>query len=247
MVYAFRPSASIAADNAQAKLSRLRDQWMSSRETWFDGSPDSVDRRIAQVDEVIAFASRTGPSLINTKVGMTCLAMLPQLTADRTELLAMRDRLAGFEGDMWAPWREHFDMTPNQKAEWGGPQGHGKGLVVPGGDNGFQDLPPEGMAVHRAPGGRERILDPAGEERFALRQAALDFIASEDTSDRNELLVRAERLVEAQTSTWSADASARTVHAFVTAVGDQIPRVQQTARQASAEQFADFEDHLMFG
>lgn len=87
-------------DDASARTSRLaskrladyRRDWIQDRH-WFDGSPDSVDRRIAKIDKVIRFARATVAAQERTKAGFECHAALPQLERDRRELAALRDGL----------------------------------------------------------------------------------------------------------------------------------------------------------
>lgn len=253
----FRSARQIKVEAATKKLDKYRDHWKRTADQWFDGSVESVDKRIASLDQVIAFAGDT-VALAPSRVASFCLAALPNLRASREELVALRrDLLAGdfgegLHGDMWAPWREHGLIDPDapafpDKADWGGPAGHGRGFVAPGGNNGYEDVPPQGMAARRDPEGRECITCPKGVERFSkLDHAAREFIEGQNTGDRDEFLIRAQRLAETHTSTWPVDASARVVRAFVGAVGEQIPRPMRTAAREITARVQDFEDHLMF-
>lgn len=219
MPHAFRSAALIEADNARFKLDRLRDRWTATRDTWFDGTPASVDRRIAQCDEVINFAKHIGSRLHASAVGVTCLSLLPQLRSDRHELLAQRDRLAG----AWVPEgvdSSHFNRDPRDYAsreEWMNASNLGGWI-----DHTHQEHP----------------QDPR------LRDAALDFIEGENTTDRNELVFRAERMVRDKTARWTPEASQEAVRQFGAAVAHYAP---SPVRVASAPAFiADFDDVGMF-
>lgn len=231
MADAFRPAAQIEADNAQLKIDRLRDRWTATRDTWFDGTPASVDRRIGHTDEVIAFAKNIGSRLHQSKVGIQCLSMLPQLRADRASLEGLRERLLTAGA---CPGPECTGVQPlhpdrvrqmrDERNQWR--EDEGPTHQPRSNDMGFS---------------REDV------DRLKSRQAAQDFIADQNTIDRQELLIRAQRAVEARTSGWTLSASREAVRDFLTAVDDMIPVPERTARLApGVEVVEDFDDHLMF-
>lgn len=257
----FRSARTIEAEVVDKKLTKLREEWQRTASTWFDGSPASVDRRIAKLDAVIAFAARAqhadGPA------GGYAATSLPDMHAQRNDLLTVRDRLAGGiwenehgvgfpHGEAWNPGlSQHFDTEGPafpDKADLGGPEGHSRGFVLPGGDNGFSDVPPEGLSAVKERGtGRERILDQRGTDRFcSVRNAARDFIDEQNTTDRHELLMRAQRLIADRTSSWSTEASNRAVREFVGAVDAEIPTGAPMQQQRIAS-VRDFDDALLFG
>jgi len=243
MAHAFRSAAHIEAENAQIKIDRLRERWASTRDTWYDGSVESVERRIANLDEVLATAKRIGSRLFNASVGVTCLALLPQLRGDRNELVALRDRLAGWFPGTESEAQQH-NLDPRAysgRDEWMDANNM-RGYI----EHSHQDNPVQGWDYqagdHAVPPMHEDMATGMG----PLHHAAAEFIDDANTSDRAELLVRAQRLVEARTSTWSAEASTKVVRAFVAAVEDQIPRVRRTAARQEPARVDDFEDHLMF-
>lgn len=226
MAHSFRSAAHIEAENAERKLDRLRTRWASTRDTWFDGTPASVDRRIVHADEVIAFAKNIGSRLHQSKVGTLCLGMLPQLRADRAGLEALRERLL-----------TGADCPP--------------GIPCPTSE-GLTHLPPERikeMRDQRKDWHRHEDLGftPEDVARLKSRQAAQNFVDGQNTTDRQELLIRAQRAVEARTSGWTLSGSREAVREFLEAVDDVIPEPMRTARRApGVETVEDFDDHLMF-
>lgn len=188
----FRSASAIDADVTDKKLARLREKWTASRDAWFDGSAESVEKRIAQVDEVIALSKRACTALQGTKVGSIATAALPQLTADRVRLVESRREMTGGNWESG----EHVESEP----------------------------------VSTSPG---------------LRTAAAEFVDGQNTSDRQELLIRAQRYIEAKTSSWSREASYDAVRAFVGAVGQEVPH-QPRVVQRQATRVRDFDDQLLF-
>ncbi|ABE67829.1 hypothetical protein SEA_YASSIFIED_74 [Mycobacterium phage Yassified] len=234
----FRSASVVEAEAAQRKLDKLREDWQRTANTWFDGSAESVERRIAQIDRVIAFASRTAQR--SGDPAKFCLAALPTLKANREELVELRRQLVG--GSWYTGPEDHgFAVNPHDYSsmrEWMDASNMRSYI-----QDAHEKHPQEGW--DRAKGDYavdESWMDPHGP---MLNHAALDFIAEQDTTDPGELRIRAQRLVAARTSTWSREASARAVQAFVKAVEDNSPRPVRTA-SAPVRQLPDFEDHLMF-
>lgn len=247
MAHAFRSAAHIEADAAQHKIDRLRERWASTRDTWFDGTPDAVDRRLGWLDEVIATARSTASRLHASQTGAYAMSLLPQLRADREQLLAVRDRLAG-----WFPGNESEAMGHNldprdysSRGEWMDANNM-RGYI----DHSHQDNPradwDSQAGDYAVPPVGQDMAHGQGPLTHELHHAAAEFIESQNTRDPQELLGRAQRLLEARTSTWSTESSNRTVRAFVAAVGEQIPRRTRVAAQQHAAVVEDFEDHLMF-
>lgn len=216
MPHAFRSAALIEAENAQRKIERLRTRWASTRDSWYDGTANSVDQRIANIDEVIAFAKSIGSRLHAAKVGSDALALLGHLRTDRMGLEAMRERLltAG-------------DCPP--------------GIPCPTSE-GLSHLPPERVKEMRENRQHWRSQD----DDWETKKAALDFIEGENTEDRTELLFRAQRAVEQRTWDWSPQASQAAVRDFLGALDAVIPEPSSAPRTAAVETVGDFNDYLMF-
>ncbi|AON96843.1 hypothetical protein BI081_gp092 [Mycobacterium phage Tonenili] len=241
----FRSASAIEAEAAQRKLDQLREDWQRTASTWFDGTAESVDRRIAQLDRVIAFASRTAQR--DGDPAKFCLSALPTLKANREELTELRRQLVG--GSWYTGPEDHgFALNPNDYSsmrEW---------MDASNMSSYIQDAhdkhPQDNWDRHKGDYAvDESWMDPhapaASGRDLILNHAALDFIAEQDTTDPGELKIRAQRLIAARTSTWSREASARAVQAFVRAVEDNSPRPVRTA-SAPVRHLPGFEDYLMF-
>lgn len=271
----FRSAHQIEVEAAAKKLAGFRDHWKLTADKWYDGTPASVDQRIAKLDQVIAFAGRQAQSADN-EVGNFCLAALPNLKANREELVELRRQLLGGDtGLITGPedagiqplspstltdmrnnisnWNSDNDIFSSRKtAGW-----------FPGGDEeaaGY-NLDPRMYPSHRdwmdASNLRSYIQDaqernpgagdypiPARDER--LMSAALDFIESQNTDDREELLIRAQRFMAERTGSWTPESSQAATRDFLGAVSAQVPRQVRQANRAEAAVVEDFDDALMF-
>lgn len=82
----------------------------------------------------------------------------------------------------------------------------------------------------------------------SLRVAAIDFLASQNVTDREELLFRAHRHASNKTAQLPVPVAQRTVQAFVAAVNQEI-RPEAPRRVAPVQRTAavsDFADELLF-
>lgn len=238
----FRSARKIDEDATKAKLERLRTAWVDTRDTWFDGSVESVERRLARLDEVTALSKRAGAA------GQVTLAALPQLRKDRDDLVALRRQLTGADwfggGDEEAAQHNLDPRNYPNREEWMNANNL-RGYI----EHAHQDYPVAGWDYgagdHAVPSlgdcmtGRDRIM--------GLRHAAREFIDDQNTSDRSELLVRARRLMAAKTSGWGVQAAQEATEAFLGAVAAQAPTPRpRTAGRVGPSVMNDFDDHLMF-
>lgn len=84
-------------------------------------------------------------------------------------------------------------------------------------------------------------------EKTSMRVAAINFLADQNTADRQELLFRAHRHAAERTGQLPVPTAQRVVQAFVAAVSREIPRTRPAARKAAAAPVvADFDDQLLF-
>lgn len=80
-----------------------------------------------------------------------------------------------------------------------------------------------------------------------LRTAAIDFVAAQNITDREELLFRAHRHASDRTGQLPVPTAQRVVQDFVAAVAREVPSpARRTAPQRTASIVADFPDELMF-
>lgn len=258
----FRSANQIEVDAATKKLDKIRDQWMRTALTWYDGTPASVDARIAKIDEVIAFAGHTAQ--LQGKAGSFCLAALPNLRANREELIALRRQLLGTDtGLITGP--EDTGVQPLSPDTLGDMRSNisnwndGAFTAACAGPEctGVKPLSPDRVHQMRdernswrddeEPRHRHEDMGWTPDDITRLKGAAREFVEEQNTTDRRELLVRAQRAIEARTSGWTLSASQTTVRDFLAAVNDQIPEPVRTARRApGVETVEDFDDHLMF-
>lgn len=257
----FRSARTIEAEAVDRKLTKLREEWQRTAASWFDGSPASVDRRIAKLDAVIAFAGRAqhadGPA------GGYAATSLPDMHAQRQELLVVRDRLAG---GAWtpptAPPMMHEDGRPMTTAPETGGRSVDQWTGLPNqiSHSEYSRLPQESNQHYEWDQNSPHAqTDPVGGWKHkvrgtgvgpmmgSLRNAAQDFVDGQDTTDRGELLVRAQRFIADRTSTWGREASNDAVRAFVGAVNAEIPEQSAQPQQRMTSYVRDFDDALLFG
>ncbi|QDF18799.1 hypothetical protein SEA_SCENTAE_80 [Gordonia phage SCentae] len=86
----FRDAHVRQAELADKRLATFERQWRGTGNSWFDGSVESVDRRLAQLDRIIAQAADTTARLGNHT---RSAAVLPKLHEARAELTDVRERL----------------------------------------------------------------------------------------------------------------------------------------------------------
>lgn len=205
----FRSASARQSDLAMRRLAAHQDYWKTSASNWFDGTPDSVDSRIAKLDNILAFTTDTAARLGATEAGRACVACVPVLEQARRELVAARQSLL----------------------------------------NGFSDRQdvsrPAGRRTASAP--TAALIDAPPSLQRAIVLGSRDFVADQDTDDRDELIVRARRYAAEETSTLPTPAARQISAAFVGAVGELIaqrPRQRQAA--APVTHIEDFEDSLMY-
>lgn len=75
---------------ADHRLDSFTEHWQRSASNWFNGTVESVDKRIAHIDRVIIFAAEAAGRLGNH---IRCAAALPAMRADRDALADFRERL----------------------------------------------------------------------------------------------------------------------------------------------------------
>lgn len=237
----FRSAQQIEVEAAAKKLEGFRDDWRRGRDEWFDGTPRSVDQRIAKLDRVLSFASRTA-QLTGTPAGNFCLAALPNLKANREELLELRRQLLGGWFGGGDDEASQFNCDPRMypcRRDWMDASNLRSYIQDAQEKNG-----PEQVQRHRH---EDMGFSPEDVTRLKGLQAAREFIEDQNTTDRQELLIRAQRLVEARTSHWTPQASRDGVRAFLEAVDAQIPRqARHASRAAGVESIEDFDAQLMF-
>ncbi len=84
---------------------------------------------------------------------------------------------------------------------------------------------------------------------MSIRTAAIDFVAAQNVTDREELLFRAHRHASNLTGQMPVPVAQRAVQEFVAAVNREIsaaPKPRPSAPRRTASVVSDFPDELMY-
>lgn len=238
----FKSSENLRLAAEMRALERVAAPWRESRTTWFDGTPDSIMGRIAATDRVLHVA-QTGYTAAH-------LALEGEAKTARRELIEARNRLFNDFLDDGAR------KTAGWQEDWEGLKSQG----IPGMPGSFGDPGDGGWSSPGLTGGPDDHVDhevsryeDEGMDRsrdwghLGGRTAAIDFVAGQNSTDRQELLFRAHRHASDRTGQLPVPTAQRVVQAFVAAVSREIPRPRSTPRTAAAPAaVADFDDALLF-
>lgn len=238
----FRESSAIDSERTASGVRALYAKY-SENEEWFTGTPDSVDRRIAQCKRISNAAKAASVRLAGRNAGIQYIALAQEMDSDRTALEGLR--------------RDLLTASSDRYAEEGFSYGHGDDTV----DKGTIDGPPPGGGTmgsdlvdhqdHLHQGSRYAadvatpqptpvndgsgppmesplappapVMPPAPQQQptvmaSRLRPEARFFIAEQECDDLGELLIRAQNHAERVSSTLPARQSRAHVAAFVEAV-----------------------------
>jgi len=86
----FRDAHTRQSELADHRLDMFTEHWQRTADTWFDGSVESVDRRLGQMDRIIAFA---GDAIGRLGNHIRCAAQLPEFQIARDMLADLRERM----------------------------------------------------------------------------------------------------------------------------------------------------------
>ena len=251
----FRESSAIDSERTASGVRSLYAKY-SENEDWFTGTPDSVDRRIAQCKRIANAAKAASVRLAGRDAGIQYIALAQEMDSDRTALEGLRRDLLTASSDRYAedindgsgppmesplapPTHEdhlHVDAPAHQDHLHQGSRYAAK-------DEGNR---PGNHTSYQTGFGRtiEKTRDP-GEYQGKHRAEARFFIAEQECDDLGELLIRAQNHAERVSSTLPARQSRAHVASFVEAVrGEYQPPRQQRTASYSAPQ--DFPADLMF-
>lgn len=248
----FRESSAIDSERTAASVRSLYAKY-ANNENWFDGSPDSVDRRIAQAKKISNLCKAATVRLSGRNASSQYIALAHEMDSDRTALEGLRrdlltaasdreqpeynlddyyrglpDKGRGKEGDEAADYREYYAATDREDEEpkhnpWGGRVCKECGGYFE--DNGC-------------------ICDIKDRNKTSMRSEARHFIAEQECDDLRELTIRAKHYAERTASILSVRESSAFVRSFVEAVRNEYkpPRRQRTASNA----VHDFPAELFF-
>lgn len=222
----FRESSSIDSERTAASVRSLYAKYSAAEDSWFDGTPDSVDRRILQAKKIANISKQASVRLSGRNSASQYIALAAEMDSDRKSLEGLRRDLltAAMDLEDDEPVYEMHERDPHTN-----PDGHHTSL---------EDLPPDVQ---------QQLLHWQWEKEhrdfYGSRSAARHFIAEQECDDLRELTIRAVRHAERLSSTLPMDESRVFVSSFVEAVRDayEPPKSRRTASFNPVPDFpADF-------
>lgn len=209
------------------------ERWSKTARTWFDGSVESVDRRLADCRQLLA-ASRAavGSNWGHDSVQLHCdrIASLQAaeavLEGQRASLLtAGNDRVA--RGDHATLDVDFGENAPDHTNPYTGETGRRSQMETHGDGSGYHWKHPE-----------------AARDRRYVELEAAKFVANNPGVDRDELITQARHKAQVETSTYPVTRSRAVTAAFVQRVA-QLHRPARRQRTAALTA-PDVADETMF-
>lgn len=255
----FRDASAIDSERTATAVRTAHDKYEASSDSWFDGTPDSIDRRIAVCQRLSHICKNATIRLAERPAGMQYVALSNSLESDRISLEALRHDLltAGMN-------REAFPNTPGLQgildedrlqARSPGRGSIGDVVRAQGGPSEEERHQQARDYADRTDNGEYEVPLGAGEPEELFARSASRFIELESRSflaenshcdDLQELRTRAKLYAQLKTSTLSKSASHTMVTAFINRVeelGREVPKRQAHKESAS---ISDFSDSLLF-
>lgn len=249
----FRDASAIDSERTATAVRTAHDKYEASSDSWFDGTPDSIDRRIAVCQRLSHICKNATIRLVDRPAGRQYVALSNSLESDRISLEALRHDIltAGM-------YREAFPNTPemqgilDQDRLQARPPGRGAiGDVVraQGGPSEEERHQQARDYADRTDNGEYEVPLGAGEPEELFARSASRFIELESRSflaennhcdDLQELRTRAKLYAQLKTSTLSKSASHTMVTAFINRVeelGRETPKRQAHKECATIEDF----------
>lgn len=242
----FRSAKALDRAKTHATFRQAMDAYGKTQETWYDGSVDAVDRRIAHVDKLLHHIRATVARL-------SFADSVPQLRAGQ-RLSADRSALTEFKRDLLTGAADYSTWTRDAGL-------HDKTLPGEGGlhrDRG-SEVDPHNLVTDAVvdeeydpalPPTRHRAaLDalPPSDRRWVTLEAARFVAAHTDClSDPEELTTRAGHHAALKTSTFSRPHSAAVTRAFVATVVELGKKTYRPSRAKTAAIDIGFKDEAMF-
>jgi hypothetical protein len=187
----FRESSAIDSERTAKSVGSLYAKY-SADENWFSGSPDSVDRRIAQAKKISNLCKAASVRLSGRNASSQYIALAREMDGDRADLeglrrdlltaAADRDEATSVDELIGPPYAEDYQ----DKFE----------------DRGDKEIPP----------GLRELLG---------RSEARHFIAEQECDDLRELTIRAQNYAERTASSLPASQYRAFVASFVDAVRNE--------------------------
>ena len=253
----FRESSAIDSERTAASVRSLYKKY-AEHETWFTGTPDSVDLRIAQAKKIANIAKQASVRLSGRNAASQYIALAAEMGSDISSL-------EGLRRDILTAAMDRESAIYLKRAGYGhGPADHG-GHGPDGGPAVPESYWDHDVDEERQEREREREDDEAeyrdslvglhDPERYIpeglvhsgrIRSTARHFVAEQECDDLPELTIRAQRHAERSASTMPVGEFRKFVAAFVAAAREayESPRTQRTASAPTTIQ--DFDPSLLF-
>jgi hypothetical protein len=121
----FRESSAIDSERTAASVRSLYSKYASTEDNWFDGTPDSIDRRIAQCKRIANLAKAGSVRLSGRNASSQYIALAHEMDGDRKALEGLRRDLltAGMDredddDDEFGPGKPWVDRRDKEHAEF---------------------------------------------------------------------------------------------------------------------------------
>ncbi len=217
----------------------VADRWHKEAETWFTGSVDSVDRRLAQCNTLLHLARE---AVAHDGIGPSTrkhLASIVDLEASQGALRHLRHDLLTAASDREAgDWREKEWDEPGP--DFGKTYSRSRGPIL-------HEQPPHRHEEYWTPEEMQHLKGKLSsrDRRYVALESA-KFLAANPHCPPDELAIRARHHAELQTSTLSAERSQKVTAALVARVTElhrDSPRPRVASRPAPVPACPD---ELMF-
>lgn len=237
----FKDSSSLDRNRTATSFDKAYQGYTAKNESWYNGTVDSIDARLAACTKLV-HSARSICARFSIRDAGRYLHAAQALANDYRALEALREDLltgAASRADVQGPpgWRlatsefnDHSEDFP-EAAQMGLPGGHVRSVAVPGGNDGWRDIPPSAAAIHRDREGNETVKVPPGHFDYELGDYAVHDdpgAASVDSRYRDRHLRHQHSSLNGEDQRWVALEAAK----FVAANTDCLDDSQELATRA---------------
>ena len=226
----FREASAIDSERTAATVRSLYAKYTAD-ENWFTGTPDSVDRRIAQAKKIANAAKAACVRLSGRNVVSQYIALAHEMDSDRRALEGLRRDLLTAATDR-DDYEDHRRSKHREAIKWPEPINEKGELIM---DGPKMMLPVLEESDRWDEDGKHYYSEP----KTSMRSEARHFVASQECDDLRELTIRAKHYAERISSAQPPRQSAAFVRSFVEAVRDayEPPRQRRTAATHSIQNY----------
>jgi hypothetical protein len=223
------------------------DKWHRTARTWFDGSVESVDSRLADCRKLLASSMAAVGSNWGSEASYPHIDRIASLRDQQRVLEAQRESLLTAGNDRDAGRHDfsdqHYQDVGSFIKEHGDPgEVHAKPKLLRNWDGPRGAMEEDFGSPPQEPGRHRANLSPA-DRRYVELEAA-KFVANNPGVDRDELVTRAAHKAQVETSTYSPARFRAVTAAFCQRVA-QLHRPAPRQRTAAAPP-SDCADEMIF-